>query len=316
MNLLSFCMIFCMWCYLKRKINNLRRKINVVSALNSRVNNSHVMLNSHFEHGVLGSQSSKNNPATINTSVSEPIALSSHSKPVQDSSDYSTVVDAVPSSQGRVQSVSNKKYLKQSKSATAAIQSAHPFSTDSTTNPTKKPTKKKPLRPAPPIPIAKLSDGDSKQIGELEHSYAHIVDGLSPPEDGELVDPTSPPHIAAKLNAATNIVTSDKPTNTTTTTTNITTRPTVEEIEGGYVYSTPIANGMKNFRRMTASNIKKDSTSEGAAAAKEKYIRPKSALGVYPPLDSDLYTSSCNSSPLSIRKNIRKTRRPVSENLL
>lgn len=259
------------------------------------------------------SQSSKNNPATINTSVSEPIALSSHSKPVQDSSDYSTVVDAVPSSQGRVQSVSHKKHLKHSKSA-AAVQSAHPFSTDSTTNPTKKPTKKKPLRPAPPIPIAKLSDGDSKQIGELEHSYAHIIDGLSPPEDGELVDPTSPQHMAAKLNTATNTVTSDKPT--TTATTNTTTRPTVEEIEGGYVYSTPIANGMKNFRRMTASNIKKDSTSEGAAAAKEKYIRPKSALGVYPPLDSDLYTSSCNSSPLSIRKNIRKTRRPVSENLL
>ena len=54
----------------------------------------------------------------------------------------------------------------------------------------------------------------------------------------------------------------------------------------------------------------KAAAAAAVAAAKEKYLRPKSALGLYPPLD-DIYTSSCPSSPLSVKKKINKTR-PVS----
>lgn len=250
-----------------------------------------VIVNCRDQEQTLG-----NTTTTMNTSASEPISLSSYAKPLQHSSDYSTVIDALGSSAGRMQSVSKKcpPLVKGSKST-----DPHPFSsaTNATTSASKLPAnQKRSLRPAPPIPIIKQSETDPKLKGELEHSYAHIVDGLSPPEEGNLS--TSPPHTTAakKTTAKHNTtVTSDSATSTTTA--------TAEEIEG-YLYSTPVPNGMKNYRRMTGSQGK---DAKPAKVKKEKYIRPQSALGLYPPLE-DIYTSSCTSSLSSVRKKTR----PVS----
>lgn len=323
----------------------LESQIDVISASkHGSVIDSHVTENKNYqhEHGLSGwvsyvltqqqqqwlllnrdplcnGQSANNTTSpstTINTSVSEPTDLSSHNKSIQDSNDYSTVLDTlVSSSSGRMQSVSKKcpPLLKHSKLAANKVTAAraHPFSSEGTT---KAVNKKRPFRAAPPIPIAKHNESDSRPIGEREHSYAHIVDGLSPPEDGDsavFVDSTSPPHTAAaKKHKSTSKTTSNPTTNSTSTTT---TTVTIEELESS-VYSTPIPDGIKNYRRMTASKNTDAATSKAAVTAatitKEKYIRPKSALGLYPPLD-DIYTSSCNSSPSSVRKKIDKSR-PVS----
>ena len=238
----------------------------------------------------------------MNTSVSEPIALSSRNKPVRNSSDYSTVADAIESSQshGRMHSVSKKcpPLLKHSKST--VIQSVHPFSGANATNSVSKAVNQnKPQRVAPPIPFAKQIESDPRTSSELEHSYAHIVD--EPPEDADSAifsDPRSPPHTTAK------------PTHNTTAATATTNTKMVEEEIGSDVYSTPIPDGIKNYRRMTASQNKDAIISKSRTATNEKYSRPKSALGLYPPLDN-IYTSSCNSSPSSVRKKIGKTR-PVS----
>ena len=245
-------------------------------------------------------------PPTMNTSVSEPISFL-RNKLARDSGDYSTVIDAVVvSSKGRMQSVSSKKCLPRLKDSKS--QTAHPFSGDSATNATNKSTTK-PLRVAPPPPIAKQQDGNPRPIGELEHKYDLIVDDTSP-VDGDtatLVNPTSLPHnsTAAKNTTATNT------TNTTKTTKGATT--TKGEVDG-HVYSTPIPGGMKNYRRMTATkNMNKTVKGTSAESEHHQHTRPKSALGLYPPLDSDIYTSSCNSSPSSIRKKFKKTR-PVSVN--
>lgn len=240
-------------------------------------------------------------PSTMNTSVSEPISFL-RNKPARDSGDYSIVIDAVVvSSKGRMQSVSSKKCLPRLKDSKS--QTAHPFSGASATNATNK-SATKPLRVAPPPPNAKQQGGNPRPIGELEHKYDLIVDDGTSPVDGDtttLVNPTSPPHnsMAAKNTTA---------TNTTTTTT------TTKGEKDGHVYSTPIPGGMKNYRRMTATKYM-NKTVKGTSAESEQHqhTRPKSALGLYPPLDSDIYTSSCNSSPSSIRKKFKKTR-PVSVN--
>ena len=241
---------------------------------------------------------------TINTSVSEPIALSSRSNPVRNSGDYSTVADAIISSQshGRKYSVSKMcpPLLKPSKSA--AGQSAHPFShsADTTNSVNKADNQKRPQRVAPPIPIARQGESDPKTIGE--HNYDNIVDEpLSPPEDADSAissDPKSPPKSTAKTTTSTHTA-----KNTATT---ATTKMDEEEIGSG-VYSTPIPDGIKNYRRMTASQNKDVVISKSKTTTREKYSRPKSALGLYPPMD-DIYTSSCNSSPSSVRKKMR----PVS----
>ena len=241
---------------------------------------------------------------TMNTSVSVPIALSSHNKAARNSSDYSTVIDAIESypSHGKTYSVSKKIPPLSKHSTSAAGQSAHPFSNgaNATNAVSKAVSQKRPQRVAPPAPIPIASKSDPKAIGELEHSYDNIVDGLSPPEDADSADPKSPPNSTAKTTTSTH-------TTKNTTTTTATTIMVEEEIESD-VYSTPIPDGIKNYRRMTASKQSKDAViSESKTATREKYSRPKSALGLYPPMD-DIYTSSCNSSPSSVRKKMR----PVS----
>ena len=242
-------------------------------------------------------------PTTMNTSVSEPIALCSHNNPARNSSDYSTVIDVIESSRshGRMHSVSKKcpPLLKHSKSA--VVQAAHPFS--SSTNAANKAVvnQKRSHRAAPPVPIVRQAENDPRAIGELEHSYDNIVDELSPPQDVDSAifsDPRSPPHSTATKTTSTH--------NTTNTTTTTTSKMVEEEIESD-VYSTPIPDGMKNYRRMTASQSKDTMISKSKTATKERYLRPKSAMGLYPPMD-DIYTSSCNSSPSSVRKKMR----PVS----
>lgn len=239
----------------------------------------------------------------MNTSVSEPISLL-HPKSARDSGDYSTVVDAVVVSfKGRKQSVSKRcpPLLKPSKS-----QTAHPFSGASATNAANKPATnhKKPLRTAPPVPIPKQQDRNPRPIGELEHSYDHIADEPSPVDGNTaaLVNPASPPH---------NSKAAKKPTSPNTSTSEAAATSKTEELDGR-VYSTPIPSGMKQYRRMTATqNMNKKVNGASAEREQYEYTRPKTALGVHPPLDNDLYTSSCNSSPASVRKKFTKTR-PVS----
>jgi len=248
--------------------------------------------------------------ATLNISESEPISLNKLSR---DSGDYSTVIDAIETSSSiRTQSVSKKcPPLHKHSKKTSQSSEVHPFSKTGATNCSsinKAANHKRPPRVAPPIPLASRRDNDPQPIGELEHSYAHIIDGLSPPDDAETartLDSKSLAHEAARkvLFVTPHNTTNDPKTKTTTE------EQTDKET---YVYSSPIPGGMKNYRRMTASKIN-DATPNGATITKE-YTRPQSALGLYPPLD-DIYTSSCNSSPSSTRKKIDKSR-PVSEYIL
>ena len=248
----------------------------------------------------------------VPNSASEPTALSAaHNKPlIAASGDYSVVFDAIKleQPQERKHSVSNMKRLK--KSTLAVTQSVHPFSSSVPTNSVGKTVKqKRPLRVAPPIPIVTAQVESNPSASEHDHSYAHIVDGFSQPEDADSAfssDPRSPPHATARTTTSTHSTTSAY-TSTTTTTTTATTA-TVEEV--GDVYSTPIPNGIKNYRRMTASQNKDALISKSKSAKRERYNRPQSALGLYPPLD-DIYTSSCPSSPVSIRRKNDKPR-PVS----
>ena len=222
-----------------------------------------------------------------------------HPKSARDSGDYSTVVDAVVvSSKGR----KSKRCPPLLNPSTSLI--VHPFSGASATIAANKlaTNHKKPLRAAPPVPIGKLQDKNPRSIGKLEHSYDHIVDGLSP-VDGDTaasVTPASPPKnsTAAKKTTSTNTTTSEAVASTTVA---------AEELDGR-VYSSPIPGGMKQYRRMTGShNMNKRVKSASEEREQNQYTRPKSALGIHPPLDSDIYTSSCNSSPALVRKKFTKT---------
>ena len=264
----------------------------------------------HSTHSYSGSdcfvRDLANGTATLNTSVSEPIALSAHNKPSSD--EYSTVIDAIASSSARVHSASKKcpplvRHYKSAASNQPAT--AHSFSSADATS--KAANQKRPLRVAPPIPTAK-HEIDLRPIGELEHSYAHIVDGLSPPDDPDttVVINATPAASPTKTNITHNTNNSAAATNTTTATSTASVTFSTTE-QDSRVYSTPIPDGMKNYRRMTASK-NQDEKSKGPKVMKEKYIRPMSALGLYPPLD-DIYTSSCASSQSSVR---RKTGKPRS----
>ena len=189
-------------------------------------------------------------------------------------------------------------------SISAVTHSAHPFSISDVTD-----RQTRPLRVAPPIPIVAAQIKSNPSASKVDHSYSHILDGLSPPEDADSAfssDPRSPLSATARTTTSTHSTTAaNTSTTTSTTTTTTTTTAVVEEV--GDVYSTPIPNGIKNYRRMTASHNKDAMISKSKSAKKEKYSRPQSALGLYPPLD-DIYTSSCPSSPSSIRRKNDKPR--------